>query len=236
MSKQVKLKFKKLVKQAEFVHADLDYHTGLLSEAKQKFLDRVNEVLNSLSPEERKVIEEFQKEKNLRALAEKEAQDSVEEEFDELEDESLTVAVVEDDGDGFEVDPALEPTDIPEVKASALKKLFYKIADLTHPDKTAARGKNKLEVKQLEKIFKNAQSAYSSGNWYVLYTIALDLDIQVEDPSEEQIAWIEEDIKGTLGKISQIGSLIAWAWYTGNPIVKHRAVQSYFKQSFGFDI
>jgi len=39
MPKQLRLKFKKILKQAEFVHADLEYHEQLVPEAKQLFFD-----------------------------------------------------------------------------------------------------------------------------------------------------------------------------------------------------
>ena len=53
MSKQVKLKFKKLLKKAEFVHADLEYHDELLPDAKLDFAKEVNNIINTLSPEEK---------------------------------------------------------------------------------------------------------------------------------------------------------------------------------------
>ena len=37
MSKRTKLKFKKMLKKAEFVHADLEYHEELLTDAKVEF-------------------------------------------------------------------------------------------------------------------------------------------------------------------------------------------------------
>jgi len=52
MSKQVKLKFKKLIKQAEFVHADLEYHEELSIDAKNLFRDAIQDEIQSLSAEE----------------------------------------------------------------------------------------------------------------------------------------------------------------------------------------
>ena len=48
MSKQIKLKFQKLLKNAEFVQADVNYHEELLPEAKQEFFSAAQEVLNNL--------------------------------------------------------------------------------------------------------------------------------------------------------------------------------------------
>ena len=58
MSKQVKLKFKKLLKKAEFVQADFEYHDELLPEAKLEFAKAVNEILSTLSPEDQQKIDE----------------------------------------------------------------------------------------------------------------------------------------------------------------------------------
>ena len=46
MSKRTKLKFKKMLKKAEFVHADLEYHEELMVDAKvefnEAFLDKIS--------------------------------------------------------------------------------------------------------------------------------------------------------------------------------------------------
>ena len=48
MSKRIQLKFKKMLKKAEFVHADLEYHEELVFEAKadfnEAFLVRVSDM------------------------------------------------------------------------------------------------------------------------------------------------------------------------------------------------
>ena len=59
MSKQVALKFKKLVKQAEFVHADLEYHEELSIEAKNLFREAVQEAIEKLSPEQKEAFNEL---------------------------------------------------------------------------------------------------------------------------------------------------------------------------------
>jgi molecular chaperone GrpE (heat shock protein) len=119
-------------------------------------------------------------------------------------------------------------------KTKKLKKLFYKIADLTHPDKAIARGDSQVQTKRLEAIFRKAKEAYNDLNWYVLYSIALDLGLPVEDPTEETITWLEADIKSTLGKISEIACLVVWVWYVGDTNSKNMAIASYLQQTFDF--
>ena len=234
MSKQVRLKFKKLLKKAEFVHADLEYHEELMPEAKQEFMVLVNEIFQRLPLEEKKKINEL-REKRLREETERlaqEAEDSQEEGSEEEEE----IAHTPDKGDELEELPEMEDIDVSPVKGSELKKLYYKVADKTHPDKVMARGASDVEAKRLEKMFMSAQAAYKNANWYVLYSLAMDLDIEVNDPTKETLLWLEEDIKGTMGKISHIASLLTWSWYVGNEGVKDHAIKSYFLQAYDYKL
>jgi hypothetical protein len=236
MSKQVRLKFKKLLKKAEFVHADLEYHEELISEAKREFFAKVEEIINKLSPEDKKKINEAKKKR----MAERIKQDGIKnatEEEDEVNGlpDNETMLCSEDVSD-TEEDSEHDARGGPGIKSSTLKNLFHDIAELSHPDKTEARGLAPHEVKKLEKIFKAAQIAYKDGNWYLLYIIALDLDIEVEDPTEDHIEWVEEGVQDTLSKISQISNLVVWAWYGGNGLTKFLAIKNYFQQSFGFTL
>ena len=49
MSKRTQLKFKKLLKKAEFVNADLEYHEELLDDAKLEFNEEFTNIINSFS-------------------------------------------------------------------------------------------------------------------------------------------------------------------------------------------
>ncbi len=231
MSKQVKLKFKKLLKKAEFVQADFEYHDELLPEAKLEFAKAVNEILSTLSPEDQQKIDEHKQKsfdemvKRMQQEAEKE-----EEEIGGVPAQSDKLTMEEEDEEDAEETDEEEDDD----KNKKLKKLFYKIADLTHPDKAQARGDSKKETKRLEALFRKAKSAYNDLNWYVLYCIAIDLDLPVEDPTDETLEWLEEDIRLTMGKISEIATLIVWVWYTGDTNRKNMALASYLQQSFNY--
>lgn len=233
MSKQVKLKFKKSLKKAEFVHADLEYHEELISDAKREFFAKVEEIFNKLSPEDKKKINDAKKKKMIEQSKREAIERSEEEEDEEIGGLPDNEDMLSTDGSDEEED---EETGATGVKSSDLRKLFHEIADICHPDKTEARGLPEHEIRKLEKVFKEAQSAYKGGNWYLLYIIALDLGIEVEDPTGDHIEWIEEDIQYTLEKISQIGTLVIWVWYNGDVIIRLMAMQNYFQQSFGFDL
>lgn len=238
MSKQVKLKFKKSLKNAEFVHADLEYHEEMVSEAKREFFAKVEEVFNKLSPEDKKKINEA-KNKKMKELSRQKELDEAEEEEEIEELEGLPESqdlLPDEETEDKERDETKTTKKKPSIKTSDLKSLFHSIADMCHPDKTSARGLAEHEVKKLELIFKNAQSAYKGGNWYLLYVIALDLGIDIGEPTKEHIEWVEEDIRRTLAEISKIGTLLVWVWYNGDGLTKLMAMQNYFRQSFGFDL
>tara|TARA_R100000808_G_scaffold926_1_gene4448 strand:- start:2525 stop:3241 length:717 start_codon:yes stop_codon:yes gene_type:complete len=235
MSKQLKFKLKKTLKNAEFVHADLEYHEELNDEAKKLFAEEVNSVLNSLPPKERKRLKKIMEEKakkdleNLRRSEERRMQKELLEEEPKPGDLVTTDHTVEEE-------PEETVSEDISNKSGLLKKLFHKIAELTHPDKINVNETSPEEAKRRESIFKKAMQAYDQLNWYVLYTIALDLDLDIEDPTDEQVEWIEEDIRATLSAIAQISATIPWSWYVGNPMTKQLAIKAYFSQVYGYNL
>jgi hypothetical protein len=239
MSKQVKLKFKKLIKQAEFIHADLEYHDELAIDAKNLFREEVNQLIQGLSDEEREKLN------NLISERERQHQEFLEERLRDQE-RAAEEQSAQGPGEGsgaLEDHPDVEllpeeefATAAPiEEKTLELKKLFHKIAALTHPDKAAAKGLAKEETRRLEKIFKQATDAYKEGNWYILYCIATDLNIKIDNISEDHLSWVEDDIHNTLAKIARVANLVAWGWYIGDEIAKNIALKSYFSQLYGYE-
>ena len=239
MSKQVKLKFKKLLKKAEFVHADLEYHEELLPEAKNLFSQEVPQTIKGLTPEQQKHIAEvdrqrlIEKEEKIKKAAQAAHEASKDEGADE-EAESEETALAESEHDYIEEDR--EEEEPQEAKESELKKLYRQVAALTHPDKAKAAGASDREASRLEQLFIQAKKAYDDKNWYILYSIALALDIDVPEPSPQNLEWIEEDIRHTMGTISQIGNLIAWMWYSGDPAMKQVALSNFFEQMYGISL
>tara|TARA_R110002110_G_scaffold75044_3_gene198463 strand:+ start:3112 stop:3843 length:732 start_codon:yes stop_codon:yes gene_type:complete len=239
MSKQVKLKFKKLIKQADFIHADLEYHDELAVDARNLFREAVEQSIKDLSDEEREILN------SLIAERERQHQEFLEERSRAQEREAGEGDLQEDaeEGGAIEDHPDVEllpeedivtsPPD--EEKTLELKKLFHKIAGMTHPDKAAAKGLAKEETYRLERIFKQATDAYKEGNWYILYCIATDLNIKIDKISEEHLNWVEDDIRNTLAKIARVANLVAWGWYVGNEDAKAIALKSYFFQLYGYE-
>jgi hypothetical protein len=243
MSKRIQLKFKKMLKKAEFVHADLEYHEELVFEAKtdfnEAFLDRVNNMsrrerkywkrhLSTLNDERAKqLLQQAEEEKQKRIDAE-----TAEEQTDIVKNKEIFMDG--ETGEEFYLNP--DEVDTPDDdKSSVIKKLYRKIASETHPDKLVASGFSQREVERKEQIFMKAKEAYERENWYMIYSIAIDLGISPGDIDEKHIDWIEEDVKLTMGRISRIGQLFVWVWYTSPDEQKEKVMDQYFKQVYKWE-
>jgi hypothetical protein len=243
MSKRIQLKFKKMLKKAEFVHADLEYHEELVFEAKidfnEAFLDRVNNMsrrerkywkrhLNTLNDERAKqLLQQAEEEKQKRIDAE-----TAEEQTDIVKNKEIFMDG--ETGEEFYLNP--DEVDTPDDdKSGVIKKLYRKIASETHPDKLVASGFSQREVERKEQIFMKAKEAYERENWYMIYSIAIDLGISPGDIDEKHIDWIEEDVKLTMGRISRIGQLFVWVWYTSPDEQKEKVMDQYFKQVYKWE-
>ena len=212
MSKQIKLKFQKLLKNAEFVQADVSYHKELLPDAKQEFFAAAQEILSNLPADVQKQFADKRDQKII--------------------DDTLSKQEASEDEEGEQITE--EPVPPPSDKENQVKKLYRKIAAETHPDKCTARGLDVVASKIAETIFKKAKEAYKEKNWYLLYSLALDLGLDVPDPSEEHIEWLKDDIESGEGKVSHISQLIVWVWFTGDEESKKFALRNYFEQVYGY--
>lgn len=243
MSKRIQLKFKKMLKKAEFVHADLEYHEELVFEAKADFNEAFLVRVSDMPRRERKYWKRHlhtlndERAKQLLQQAEEEKQKRIDAETDE--DQTGVVKnkeVLMDAGTGEEFYLNPDEVDTPDDdKSGVIKKLYRKIASETHPDKLVASGFSQREVERKEQIFMKAKEAYERENWYMIYSIAIDLGISPGDIDEKHIDWIEEDVKLTMGRISRIGQLFVWVWYTSTDEQKEKVMDQYFKQVYKWE-
>jgi len=238
MSKQLKFRFKKTLKKADFVHADLEYHKELMPEAQKLFSETVENLVSCLSEEDQERLKKIGRHKQ--EIFEQQALQQVLERINKQKENILEKEVSLSGNEARALVPTVaevteEPQEQPEKrKLMELKKLFHRIAEQTHPDKVGTRGFSNKEVLRLEKVFKKALTAYNENNWYILYSIALNLELEIGGIDQEHIDWVEEDIRKTLSAIAQVGRLVAWVWYVGDEQSKARALKDYFQQMYGF--
>ena len=218
--RKLKFKYQKTIKHAEFVHADLEYHEEVIHEAKKDFQEEISKFIARLSPEERERL----RAKNPTPKSAVGPTKEISEEIEENVNECFALIPSE----AREETTQEKDVVVKQKKSSEIKKLYRRIAEETHPDKVAANGFSDKEVNKRSRIFKKANAAFKDNNWYVLHSIALDLDIPLPKPSDEQIAWVEEDIHRVKAQIAALQNYTAWHWYTGDDAAKRNALKHYF--------
>jgi len=234
MSKQLKYQLKKTLKKAEFVHADLEYHEEVGVDASNLFNKRIQELFMALPDDVKEQLLHYQSMKAAAAQAAAVPTEEPEEDLEESDDETTDIVPTDIEPSA----PTEEEKEIEEVKMkdSELKKLFRRIAALSHPDKLAAAGLSETEVERMEKIFKRARAAFERENWFVLYTIAVDLGLELDTESERHIHWIEQDIKNTERLIAELANRTYWHWYSADSdTIKNNAIRHYFLHVYNYD-
>lgn len=246
MSKRIALKFKKMLKKAEFVHADLEYHEELFGDAKIEFNEEFLNVVSNFPRLKKKewdahikgIQDERVKELLKEANKQKEKSGANEDPDNEnaIGTPNKEMMITDEHPEGFYLNPDEIVDEGAEDKEGVVKKLYRKIASQTHPDKLVAAGLEEGEIARKELLFKKARDAYENHNWYILYSLALDLGIDPGDVEQKHIDWVTEDIRFTMGRISQIGQLFIWVWYTSEEEQRKDIMARYFKQVYEWDL
>lgn len=176
MNKLVQLEVRKLLRELEYLSSDLEYKQEVLSDADGRFLSSVNEFL-SLNPELKNAFDDVI---NRRLDA------SIKRSQEILSEESS----VETDFVARETDPKM-------------KKIYWDIAKLTHPDKVGDQ--------RLNDLYLEAGKSYKEEDIIGLYSVCekVGIDYVVE---EEDISKIRSQIEKTKGKIDLLQSTATWAW------------------------
>ena len=95
----------------------------------------------------------------------------------------------------------------PEAPAWA-KKLYKKIAMISHPDRTIGNHREK----KLSKIFRDCAHIMSEGNFNDLLGYALELDIDVLDGSPDALPIMSERVRVLKKEIEDIQKSVEWLW------------------------
>jgi hypothetical protein len=92
-----------------------------------------------------------------------------------------------------------------------VKKLFRKIASITHPDKLS--GLSEYERGKKEELFKKAMTALENNDLVCLADVAMELDLETPDLSKEKLKQTEQKIITIKRELNQIESTFVWKWF-----------------------
>lgn len=115
----------------------------------------------------------------------------------------------------------IEEAKKPKIKNKDLKKLYRKIVEKTHPDKT---GNNKHADD-----FSQAANAYSQTNLAKMLEIAANLNIEITELSQESVELLEKNVETLAKEIIKVKNTHAWKWHKANSTqVKENIIKSIF--------
>ena len=92
------------------------------------------------------------------------------------------------------------------------KKLFRKIAVKCHPDKLNDSYSDR-EKEFLKECYNNLNKSNELYDWGLLLKVAIDLEVEVDELSPEQLQNIQENINKIKEKISRYEESMAYKWY-----------------------
>lgn len=121
----------------------------------------------------------------------------------EMDNETTDVDIRRDDID-FNIEDV-------ETQSDHIKKLFRKIAIMTHPDKLTKLDDYERERKT--ELFLKAREAAEAGKWFALVDTANALGIKTPEPDEEQLGLLENESENVDKEIKNIESSYAWIMY-----------------------
>lgn len=117
---------------------------------------------------------------------------------------------------------ALEKFEISENTKKKIRKIYYKIANITHPDK--------ITDDHLNAIYQESTKFYDQNNILEIYRIANSLKIEFEI-DEEEIKNFSEIIEYKRKKLKSIESSWLWVWINcKNDEEKEKIVELFLKE------
>ena len=92
------------------------------------------------------------------------------------------------------------------------KKVFRKVAIKCHPDKLDD-SYSEREKSFLKECYNNLNRANDTYDWGLLLKVAVDLDVEVDQLSNDQLQNIQENINKIKTKITKYEESMAYKWY-----------------------
>lgn len=198
-TKHIKKRNEKLILELTFLHADLEYHEDLYKDIQEEFKDSFYEEANKMN------------------LGLKREEPLIKEENNGI----TTISTLTTESS------VTHPTQQVQGGNDEFSKLYRKIVPLTHPDLHDKNDSEAIKKKKLD-MFINATKAVKDKSWYILCKIALDLGIELPEPTEIQTRWLEEEITNIKERIKFITTTYAWLWYH-TPQNQQNVMHNYFK-------
>lgn len=198
--KYIKKKNEKLILELNYLFVDLEYHEEVYKEAQEEFK-------KSFYEEAHKLNLNVKKPENNKTTTET----------------GISTIVLE--SNNTVTDPIEEVEE--ENDDNIFTSLFKKIVKLTHPDTYDKNDSENTKEKKLQTFLK-AKKAVDKKSWYEIQKIALELGIELPEPSKEQIKWLEKEITRIKERITFITSTYAWVWFHKEEN-KESMMHDYFK-------
>jgi DNA replication initiation complex subunit (GINS family) len=110
------------------------------------------------------------------------------------------------------------------------KSLYKQIMRIVHPDKVSFIEDKDKKAKYNE-YCSLANNAISSGNYIDIIKVAVELDIELESPSDEFYRDVEKYCRDAEDKIDGKKKSYAWVWFHSDAKVREILIKSYFEKN-----
>ena len=118
-----------------------------------------------------------------------------------------------------------------ETQSAHIKKLFRKIAIMTHPDKLTKL--DDCERERKTKLFLKAREAAEAGKWCALVDTAIALGIDIPSPDEEQIELLNSESESVDRELKDIEATYAWLMYNLNTDEQRKLLMIAYLKNLG---
>lgn len=131
-------------------------------------------------------------------------------------------------GPGPQQDPNIDP-DAPDMNSANknldpdVKKLFKKISSQIHPDKLS-RLPDGFEKSKKSELYHKAREAYENNDLLLLADVALELDLDIPELSDEKLRQTERKIIAIKRELAHIESTLVWQWFFTNDGKQKKAI------------
>ena len=116
--------------------------------------------------------------------------------------------------DAENVEVKVEEETEPAYNDPKFKKLFRKLAVKCHPDKLGNVAE--AEAKFLKRVYEDLNTANTKHDWGMLLKLAMELDVEVGELSDEEIANVKDNVDSLIAEINKYEKSMAYSWYTKN--------------------